>query len=139
MNSTIEQVMTTDVVSCSKTATVADAARLMRDRNIGDVLVTDNSGKLAGIVTDRDMVVRCLADGADPNVTLGEVCTTDLATLTRDASIDEAVRMMSERSMRRVPVVDRGKPIGIVSLGDLAIERDPQSALGEISAAAPTH
>lgn len=139
MNSTIEQVMTTDVVSCSKTATVAEAARLMRDRNIGDVLVTDNGGKLAGIVTDRDMVVRCLADGADPNVTIGEVCTTDLRTLTRDASIDEAVRMMSEQSMRRVPVVDKGKPVGIVSLGDLAIERDPHSALGEISAAAPTH
>lgn len=138
MNATIEQVMTTDVVACPTTATVTDAARLMRDRNIGDVLVTDRNGKLAGIVTDRDMVVRCLADGANPNETLDHVCTTDLKTLTRDASIDEAVRMMSEQSMRRVPVVDKGKPVGIVSLGDLAIERDPHSALGEISAAAPT-
>ena len=137
MVSTIQDVMTTDLVSCPSTATIGDAAKLMRDRDIGDVLLTSDSGQLAGIVTDRDLVVRCLADGAAANATLEQACSSELTTVAPNSSIDEAIRLMREHSLRRVPVVDGGRAVGIVTLGDLAIEREPNSALGDISAAAP--
>jgi CBS domain-containing protein len=128
--------MTTDLVTCPTTATIGDAAKLMRDRNIGDVLVT-RGDQLAGIVTDRDLVVRCLADGASADTKLEQACSSELTTISPDSRVDAAVRLMRDRSLRRLPVVDDGRPIGIVTLGDLAIERDPDSALSDISAAAP--
>jgi len=137
MASTIQDVMTTTLVTCPATATIADAARLMRDREIGDVLVTGHGGRLAGIVTDRDLVVRCLADGAAAEATIDQACSGNLTTVTPDSSIDDAVRLMRERSLRRIPVVDDGRAVGIVTLGDLAMHLDPNSALGDISAAAP--
>lgn len=139
MATMIREVMTTDLVSCPTTATIGDAAKLMRDHDIGDVLVTSDAGQLAGIVTDRDLVVRCLADGASSTATLDQVCSSDVTTLPTDASVDDAVQIMREHSLRRVPVVDAGKAVGIVSLGDLAIEREPNSALGDISAAGPNN
>lgn len=137
MTSTIQDVMTTELVMCPATTTIADAARLMRDRDIGDVLVTGDGDRLAGIVTDRDLVVRCLADGASADSSIERACSSDLASVTKDSSIDDAIRLMRERSLRRLPVVDEGRAVGIVTLGDLAVERDPNSALGDISAAAP--
>jgi CBS domain-containing protein len=138
MATTVHDVMTTDLATCPSSATIVEAARLMRDREIGDVLVMDD-GKLQGIVTDRDIVVRCLADGATPDDTIERACSTRLTTVSPDSSIDEAVQLMREHALRRVPVVDQGRPVGIVSLGDLAIERDPNSALGDISAAPPNN
>ncbi|HWL45101.1 MAG TPA: CBS domain-containing protein [Ilumatobacter sp.] len=135
MTTTIQDVMTTELVMCPSSTTIGDAARLMRDRNIGDVLVTRDGDQLAGIVTDRDLVVRCLADGAAADATIAQACSSDLTTVGLDSSIDDAVNVMRERSLRRVPVVDGGRAVGIVTLGDLAVERDPDSALGEISAA----
>jgi len=137
MAATIQDVMTTNLVTCPSSATIADAARLMRDRNIGDVLVTRDGDKLAGIVTDRDLVVRCLADGASADATLDRACSSDLASVSPDSSIDDAARMMRERSVRRLAVVDDGRAVGIVSLGDLAMKKDPKSTLGGISASAP--
>ncbi len=139
MTSSIQDVMTTDLVSCPTTATIADAARLMRDHDIGDVLVTRDGGQLAGIVTDRDLVVRCLAQGAAPDTTLEQTCSSDVSTISRDSSIDDAVQLMRDQSLRRVPVVSDGRAVGIVTLGDLAMERDPNSALGDISAARPNN
>lgn len=136
--STIQDVMTTDVVSCPTTATIADAARLMRDHDIGDVLVTGKDDELLGIVTDRDIVVRCLADGAAADTRLERACSSEVTTLSPGSSIDDAVELMRTQSLRRLPVVEDSRPVGIVSLGDLAVERDPESALGDISAAAPT-
>jgi CBS domain-containing protein len=109
----------------------------MRDRDIGDVLVVDD-GSIRGIVTDRDIVVRCVADGADlENAKVGDVCSADLTTVTADATVEEAARIMRDSALRRLPVVDRGAPVGIVTLGDLAVQADPHSALGGISAARP--
>jgi len=133
----IREVMTKDPVVLEASTNVTDAAKAMRDRQIGSVLVRKN-GNLCGIVTDRDLVVRCLADDIDPHAeSLEKLCSTELATLEADASIDEAVDLMRQRKIRRVPVVDGGAPVGIVSLGDLAEERDPKSALGQISSAPP--
>jgi CBS domain-containing protein len=137
MSQTVRDVMTSDLVTCPSSAPVMDAAGHMRDRNIGDVLVVDD-GTVRGIVTDRDIVVRCVADGGDVRqATVGDVCSGDLTTVASDASIEEAARIMRDNALRRLPVVDDGKPVGIVTLGDLAIDADPSSALGAISAASP--
>jgi CBS domain-containing protein len=89
-------------------------------------------------VTDRDIVVRALADGREASATtLADICTRDLETLSPEDSASDAVRLMSSKAIRRVPVVEDGKPVGIVSIGDLAIEQDPDSALADISEAKP--
>lgn len=134
---TIREVMTPNPIALEASATVAEAARCMRDHDVGDVLVRKD-GKLCGIVTDRDLVVRCLAaEDADPAVPLEDVCSREVFTLTPDAEIDQAMELMREHAVRRVPVVEGEEPVGIVSLGDLAIARDRRSCLGEISAAPP--
>ena len=137
MAQTVRDVMTTDLVTCSSSAPLRDAAGYMRDHYIGDVLVVDD-GAIRGIVTDRDIVVRCVAEGGDTRqAKVGDVCTSNLTTVPADATIQDAARIMRDQALRRLPVVDRGKPVGIVSLGDLAVEADPSSALGGISAASP--
>jgi CBS domain-containing protein len=136
MAQAVRDIMERDPVTLDESSTVLDAARQMRDRDIGDVLVTSNDGKLVGIVTDRDTVVRAIADGRDPSGTpLREVCSRSVTTLSPDDSLETAASRMRESSVRRLPVVDDGRPLGIVSIGDLAIERDEQSALAGISAA----
>jgi CBS domain-containing protein len=137
MTQTVQEVMTPSPIALSAEATVQDAAQQMRDASIGDVLVKDN-GDLCGIVTDRDIVLRVVAEGRDPgSTTLRDVCSHDLVTIEQDESADEAVRLMRERDIRRLAVVEGGQPVGIVTLGDLAAERDPNSALGDISSAPP--
>ena len=134
----VRDVMTFDPITCKASAPVTSAARLMRDRDIGDVLIEDDDGLLRGIVTDRDIVVRCVADERDPSqVTLSEICSDELVTVTPDTELSEAVEFMRRSAVRRLPVVDAGQAVGIVSIGDLAIEEDPASALADISAAEP--
>lgn len=139
MTTRVKELMHTDLVTLSSEASVRDAARRMRDSAIGDVLVADD-GHLRGIVTDRDLVVRCLAEEGDVGHThIGDLCSSDLVTLTPDDDIDTAIRLMSEKAIRRLPVVDGDRPVGIVSIGDLAVARDRHTALGDISAAPPSH
>ena len=133
---TVQDVMSTNLVTCPTNTSIAEAARMMRDRDIGDVLVTSD-GRLRGIVTDRDLVVRCLADGDNADATIDRACSEDLVTVPASADITEAVRLMRERALRRLPVVEDGRAVGIVTLGDLAVDQEPNSALGDISAASP--
>lgn len=134
----LRDLMTPNPVILDADANVTEAARQMRERNVGDVLV-QRHGELCGIVTDRDLVVRCIADEQDPaEQPLHALCTQQLATVEADASVDDAIELMRSRSVRRLPVMEAGSPLGIVSLGDLARARDPQSVLGRISAAPPT-
>ncbi len=138
MAQSIQEVMSADPVSLPQSATVQEGAQAMRDQDIGDVIVLDDSRQLFGVVTDRDLVVRLIAEGKDPTgVTIGEVCSRDLETLSVDDSVGDAVRLMSEKAIRRLPVIENGRPVGIVSLGDLAATQDPESALADISAAPP--
>jgi CBS domain-containing protein len=135
-HSTVSEVMTKNPLSLPETASLAQAAKAMRDSHIGVVLVNDADDKLAGLITDRDIVVRAIAEGDDPrHVPLSRVCSKVEYKLEPDASIDSAVKMMSEASIRRIPVVENDRCVGIISLGDLAVDRDPQSALGRISGA----
>jgi CBS domain-containing protein len=134
----VREIMTGSVVTLPKDASLVEAARLMRDHGIGDVIVTDG-GRAEGIVTDRDIVVRGVADGADPGaVALGSVLSGDLMAVAPDDPVERAVQVMRDRAVRRVPVVEDGKPVGIVSIGDLAVERDPGSALADISEEPPS-
>jgi CBS domain-containing protein len=132
---TIGDIMTSQPTTLPASASVLEAARAMRDSNIGDVIVADN-GQICGIITDRDVVVRVTAEGREPARTkLAEICSQDLTTVSPTDSIDHAVQLMRQRAIRRLPVVENGRAVGIVSIGDLAQERDPTSALSDISAA----
>jgi CBS domain-containing protein len=131
----VRDVMTPDPVALPADAPVRDAALVMRERDIGDVLVVDG-GRLRGIVTDRDLVVRGLADRDDLSTcVLGEVCTEGPVVATPDEDADAAIFRMRENAVRRIPVVENGRPVGMFCLGDAAMERDPNSALANISAA----
>jgi CBS domain-containing protein len=135
----IRNVMSRDPATVDAAANLVEAGRAMRDAAVGDVLVLDG-GKIAGIVTDRDIVVRAVAEGRDPTtVTVGSISTRNVTTLSPDDPIDRALRIMREQAIRRLPVVENGRPVGIVSLGDLAVDRDPESALADISAAPPNN
>jgi CBS domain-containing protein len=133
----IRELMTPNPITLPGTASVHEAARAMRDAQIGDVIVIEHD-QVCGIVTDRDIVVRTVAETRDPATTpLADICSHNLLTVTPTDSVEEAVRLMRTHAVRRLPVVDGGRAVGIVSLGDLAVERDPGSALGEISGAPP--
>jgi CBS domain-containing protein len=130
--------MTEDPASVEASATVKDAAELMDQKDIGNVLVVEN-GEVKGIVTDRDIVVRVVAKGEGPDSSVGDAATTDLETLSPDDSVEDAIKKMESGDVRRLPVVDDGKPVGIVSLGDLAKAADSDSALADISSASPNN
>jgi CBS domain-containing protein len=134
----IREVMTTDPITLNATATVFEAAQAMRERGIGSVLVTDSSDRLCGIVTDRDIVIRGIAAGKDPVRTpLQDVYSEALTELTPEDTVDNAIKLMAKKGIRRIPIMEGARPVGILSLGDLALARDPNSALGGISASAP--
>ena len=132
MGQSIRDVMTSDPQTVPADATLQDAAREMKS-DIGAVLVEDH-GSVAGILTDRDIVVRAIAEGRDPSSTkVSDVATRDVKTLSPDSSVDDAIKLVREHNVRRIPVVEDGRPAGIVSIGDLAIERDADSALADLS------
>ncbi len=133
MAQSIREVMTADPRTVEAGASITDAAREMRDGDVGAILIMDGDN-LSGIITDRDIVVRAIAEGRDPSsTTVGDVASRDVASLTPDQSVDDAIRLVREHNVRRIPVVQDGRPAGIVSIGDLAIERDTESALADIS------
>jgi CBS domain-containing protein len=114
---------------------LVSVARTMRDEDIGCMLVGDTTS-LYGLITDRDLVVRGLAGGLDPYQTkVGAICSDATVMVRPDEDLDDAVRLMREHAVRRLPVVEQGRPVGVISIGDLAIERDPASALADISRA----
>ncbi|GHF01936.1 CBS domain-containing protein [Streptomyces griseoluteus] len=135
----VRDIMTSELVTVEPQASVASVARLMRDEDVGTVLVTEE-GQLKCLVSDRDLVVRAFAEGVDPDqTTVIEAASEELVTIGPDESVDHAVELMREHAVRRLPVVEGDEAVGIIALGDLAIERDETSALGDISAAKPNN
>jgi CBS domain-containing protein len=137
---TLSEVMTHDFSTIEPDASVQDAAQMMRDLNVGSLPVCEGK-KLLGIVTDRDIAIRAVADGQAPDVCLvSQVMSPDPAWCYEDQHVGEALELMGQRQIRRLPVVNRNmEPVGVVSLGDLAL-RDRTStdtALEEISAPIP--
>lgn len=133
-------VMSTPLITISTVALVREAAQKMRAADVG-ALVVEEDGKPYGIVTDRDIAIRAVAEGLNPeSAPVGSICSKELTTVLPDDDIDSALKLMREKALRRVLVVDYEKaPVGIVSLSDLARERDLSSVLAEIKAAPPNH
>jgi len=133
----VRDIMTTAVIGLGENASLVEAARHMRLNDIGDVLML-NGDEVRGILTDRDIVVRALAADRDPaTTTIGEIATRHPVTIGPDEPAAHAVQLMRDGAVRRLPVCDDGHLVGVVSLGNLAAERDPESALADISIAPP--
>jgi CBS domain-containing protein len=137
MATKMRDIMSADPVTMAATEPVSAAARAMKEHGIGTVLIIAD-GRLSGLVTDRDIAVRVLAENRDPVTTrLGDICSTELAVLGPDDDVEQAARLVRRLAVRRIPVVQDGTPVGVVSIGDLALEKDRSSALSEVSAAPP--
>lgn len=136
---TVGEFMTTRLVTMNGAETLSAAARRMRDADIGDVIVT-NGNEITGIVTDRDIAVRAVAEDLDPDdATLEEVLTRDIITVHPHDDAVAAADLMRTYAIRRLPVIEDGRLVGVVSLGDLAVEREPDSVLADISADDPNN
>lgn len=132
----IREIMTTGIESVAAGTSVLEAAQRMSQANVGGLVVQDPDGTVCGFVTDRDITIRAIAKRLDPErTTVESICTEDPVCLQPTDTIENAVRTMEKFSVRRIPVVEDGIAVGIVSLGDLAVVRQPSSALGAISAA----
>ena len=125
MAKSIREAMTSNPSSVRADQTVADAARLMRDEDVGMTPVLEE-GRLVGTVTDRDIAIRVVAEGRDPQATsVREIASTGLVTLDPEQDLDEAIRLMSEHQVRRLPVVEEdGRLVGVVAQADIAREGD---------------
>lgn len=134
----VSDVMTTNIISVPPDASIYEVAEVMRVNDIGDVLIFDGDA-IVGVITDRDLVVRVLASGLDPDTTrAADAGTLSVVSVPTTADVHTAVRVMRQAAVRRIPVVNAdGRVEGIVSLGDLAVTQDPDSALADINAAPP--
>ena len=130
----ISEVMSTDLKTVQKGSPIHEAAKAMRDADTGAIIVTED-GRFAGLVTDRDIVVRALADGKGPDTPVDEVTSVDIRTITPDQTVDDALAIVREQNVRRVPVVEDGRAVGIISIGDLSEQHDLGSELTDISTA----
>lgn len=130
----VKDIMTQSVVKIGQDEPVAVAARTLTHYNIGVLPVCNEKGSLCGIVTDRDIVTRCLAAGMEPTETqVKQVMTHSVKTIDTDADVAEAARIMGSNQIRRLPVTEGGKICGIVSLGDLSQNEKAGNALSRIS------
>ncbi|MDC7121510.1 CBS domain-containing protein [Cellulomonas fimi] len=136
MARTVSEFMTAHPTVVEVTDTLQAVAQTMATQDVGSLVVAED-GAVVGIVTDRDLVVRGLAQGIGLDAPVGQLATGDLVTVGPDDDVDEVVRIMRERAVRRVPVVSGDEAVGIVSIGDLAVDLDPDSALADISEAPP--
>jgi CBS domain-containing protein len=135
----VREMMTAAPETVTPEATIRDAAAVMERRDIGDVLVVEGD-ELSGILTDRDIAVRAVARGLDASSTpVREVLSASTVAISPTSSVQEAIELMRRHDIRRLPVVESGRPIGILSLGDLAVSREPGSLLADISAGQPNN
>lgn len=134
----VRDAMTPNPLEVQVDATLAEVAVAMKGADVGAILVLDD-GTLRGIVTDRDITIRAVAASKGPETKVSEILSTDLVTLSPDDDMEKAVALSREKAVRRFPVCENKKPVGIISLGDLALAKDPQSALAAISGAPPNN
>jgi CBS domain-containing protein len=135
----VRDLMTAAPETVSLDAPLTAVARLMAEKDIGDVIVIEpGTERVAGIVTDRDIAIRAVAEGRNPDTTTAEeIFSRDLVAAAPADSVRRVIDLMEDLKVRRLPVVEADRAVGIVSLGDLAVETNVGSALAEISAAAP--
>jgi len=135
----IREVMTPSPRTVTPDASLSDAARVMAEDDIGDVLVADSKTKrLVGIVTDRDIAIRAVAESRDADATkVKDVVSGQVVSAAPGDTVQETLELMKGLNVRRLPVVESGRAVGVVSLGDLSLETDVGSALADISTAPP--
>ena len=131
---TCNEVMTKDPKTCAPTDTVQRAAQLMKTEDVGPIPIVGDNGKLEGIITDRDIVLKVVAEGQDPKTTkLADVMSTDLITCTTDGDIEKTLDLMEDNQVRRIPVVDAsGRLVGIISQADIATRLDDSEKTAEL-------
>lgn len=132
----ISEIMSERVVTIDQREPVIAAARLLKRMNLGALPVTDRSGKLVGMLTDRDIVVRCVAAGGNAReMTVGDIMSRGVVTVSPDSEVSDATRRMGRGQVRRLPVVEGGKLVGMLSLADMARRCDMEAAaaLADIS------
>ncbi|OAR22981.1 oxidoreductase [Streptomyces sp. ERV7] len=133
----VREVMTAGVTAVRPDASLVEAAQLMRAQDVGDVLVA-RGDRLIGVLTDRDIAVRAVADGADPlTVSVQSVCTRSPVCVGPDDELATALRLMRRHAVRRLPVVEGGRPLGLVSLRDVAAHQEPRPAPADPGRSAP--
>ncbi len=128
------EIMSKEVSTTTKNASLQDVAKLLKENDIGILpIVEEGTSKLVGLVTDRDIVVRAVADGKSvTDTTVGDVMTAELFTATPDDFVFEAVRTMGDKQVRRIPIVDdEGVLVGIVSMADIALEMEDEKEIAE--------
>lgn len=134
----VREVMTTLPETVTPKTSIKDAARVMADQGIGDVIVVEpGTERVVGIVTDRDIAIRALANGMGPSTEVGEICSGDVVAVPPTATVRGALNLMKDLNVRRLPVVEDDRATGVVSLGDLSNQAGAGSALADISAASP--
>ncbi|MCF3139067.1 MULTISPECIES: CBS domain-containing protein [Micrococcaceae] len=131
--SVVREFMSTDCQCIEEDKTLQDAAMLMRDLDCGSLPICGRDGKLTGFITDRDIVVKCLAEGKDAReVRAGDLATGKPHWVDADANVDDAIAMMEEHQVRRLPVISDHKLVGIISQGDIARHHYAEDRLGEM-------
>ena len=137
MTRKVREIMSAAPVCMAAGDSVSAAAKAMKERGIGTVLVL-SAGRFSGLVTDRDITIRVLAENRDPRTTrLDDICSGELAVLRPDDDVETATRIVRDRAVRRLAVIANGTPVGVVSIGDLALDQDERSARSQISASGP--
>jgi len=122
MGKSVKEAMTAEVKVATPSQSLTDAASLMKQEDVGSVPVVDGE-RLVGVLTDRDIVVRGIADGSDPrSVQVGDIASRDVVTVRPDDDLDEALRLMGQHQVRRLPVVDDGQLVGVLAQADVAHE-----------------
>ena len=129
----ISEVMTSNPSTVEQSASVTDVARLMQQEDVGSVPIVDG-GRLVGTITDRDIAIRVVAEGRDPqSTTVGDVASRDLVTIDPQQNLDEALRLMAQHQVRRLPVVEEdGRLVGILAQADVAIEGGHDESTGQV-------
>ncbi len=125
------EIMTRNVKTATRTASLREVAALMRDGDMGSIPVVE-AGKLVGIVTDRDIVVRAVASGKDASAPVGDVMTAEVFSVRENDFVFEAIRLMGDRQVRRVPIVGAaGELVGIIAMADVALETEDEREIAE--------
>jgi len=127
----VKDAMTSDVKTATPSLSLTDAAKLMKQEDVGSVPVVDGE-RLIGMLTDRDIVVRGIADGSDPHaVKAGDIASRDVVTVRPDDDLDDALRLMAQHQVRRLPVVEDGHLVGVLAQADVAHEAK-EKAVGQL-------
>jgi CBS domain-containing protein len=128
----VSEIMTRNPKTALLDSTLEEIASLMKAADVGAIPVIDDDRELVGIVTDRDIVIRCIADGKEASdTTVEDILSEDLTTIEPNADVQEAARLMAEKQIRRLPVVKDGELIGMVSIGDISVKHEDDETTGE--------